>query len=146
MGRAMTVSLADQIACVKRELAMRDRAYPKFIAAGRMTQQKADSEIAAMRAVLETLLMPPPPSRRETIEAMAAVADFANAAVRPYALQWSEMAAANGAFHLYLVEETTGRKIGAIWGHGDEKADTGALIVEAVNNYTALPPQFPDRQ
>lgn len=34
--------LADQIACVKRELAMRRSAYPKWVAAGRMEQAAAD--------------------------------------------------------------------------------------------------------
>lgn len=53
--------LTDQIACVKREIAMRERVYPRWVAAGKMKQEKADAEIAAMRAVLATLnaLLPP---------------------------------------------------------------------------------------
>jgi hypothetical protein len=47
--------LAEQIACVERELAMRRRAYPRWTEAGKMTQAKADAEIRAMAAVLETL-------------------------------------------------------------------------------------------
>lgn len=34
---------------------MRERVYPNWIERKRMTQAKADHEIAAMRAVLETL-------------------------------------------------------------------------------------------
>jgi hypothetical protein len=51
-----TISLADQIASVRREIAMRERVYPKWVNAGRMKAEAAEREIAAMRAVLETLL------------------------------------------------------------------------------------------
>lgn len=51
----MTVALADQIACVKREIAMRRHVYPRWVEQQRMTQAKADAEIAAMEAVLDTL-------------------------------------------------------------------------------------------
>lgn len=54
----MTVPLADQLACVKREISMRRRAYPRWVADGRMTQAKADAEIAAMEAVAATLALP----------------------------------------------------------------------------------------
>jgi hypothetical protein len=51
----MTVTLVQQIKCVEREIGMRQRVYPRWIEAKRMTQKKADEEIAAMQAVLETL-------------------------------------------------------------------------------------------
>ncbi|HTK34594.1 MAG TPA: hypothetical protein VL358_04800 [Caulobacteraceae bacterium] len=51
----MTVPLADQIACVKRELALRRSAYPRWVAGHKLTQEKADHELAAMAAVLATL-------------------------------------------------------------------------------------------
>jgi len=44
-----------QIRCVKREIAKRSRFYPHWIKKGRMTQEKADKEIAEMTAVLRTL-------------------------------------------------------------------------------------------
>jgi hypothetical protein len=44
-----------QIAEVRRELDQRARAYPRFIAAGTLTQVRADRQMAAMRAVLHTL-------------------------------------------------------------------------------------------
>ena len=50
------VSLEVQLACVRREISMRERVYPRWVATEKMTQKKADEEIAAMRAVLETLL------------------------------------------------------------------------------------------
>lgn len=51
----MKIPLADQITCVKREIAMRQRVYPRWTGAGRMTEANADLEIARMKAVLETL-------------------------------------------------------------------------------------------
>jgi len=49
------VPLPAQIACIEREIAMRKRVYPAWVASGRMSQAKADAELLAMRAVLETL-------------------------------------------------------------------------------------------
>lgn len=49
------VALADQIACVRRELAMRQRVYPRWVHAGKMTQADSDREITTMIAVLATL-------------------------------------------------------------------------------------------
>jgi hypothetical protein len=49
------VSIEVQVAAVKREIGMRERVYPRRVADGKMTQQKANEEIAAMQAVLETL-------------------------------------------------------------------------------------------
>ena len=49
------VPVSDQVACVAREIKMRERVYPRWVAAEKMTQAKADAELAAMRAVLETL-------------------------------------------------------------------------------------------
>lgn len=49
------VSLQDQIKCIRRELAMRESAYPKWVRAGRMKQENADRELARMTAVLGTL-------------------------------------------------------------------------------------------
>lgn len=51
----MTVSLDQQIASVRRELAMRQRVYPKWVKDGRMKQDAADKEMAAMQAVHDTL-------------------------------------------------------------------------------------------
>jgi hypothetical protein len=50
------VTLDAQIACVKREIAMRLRVYPKFIISGKMKSTEADHQIAAMQAVLATLV------------------------------------------------------------------------------------------
>lgn len=52
----MSVPIERQIGCVARELAMRKRVYPAWIRGGRLKQVKADDEIAAMEAVLDTLL------------------------------------------------------------------------------------------
>lgn len=54
----MGISIEDQIECVERELAMRRRVYPRWVSAPKpkMTQGKADLEIARMEAVRSTLL------------------------------------------------------------------------------------------
>ena len=49
------VPLDKQIACAKRELALRRRVYPTWITAKRMTAFKAEDEIAAMAAIVATL-------------------------------------------------------------------------------------------
>ena len=43
------------IRCAAREVALRRRAYPKWIIEGRMSQDKADQEIECMEAILEKL-------------------------------------------------------------------------------------------
>lgn len=55
MTELFPIGLLEQIQAVQREIAMRERAYPRFVHKGTMTQAKADKEIAAMRAVLATL-------------------------------------------------------------------------------------------
>lgn len=52
---ATPASLTRQIACVRREIALRKVAYPRWVAQERMKQTAADDEIAAMEAVLDTL-------------------------------------------------------------------------------------------
>jgi hypothetical protein len=49
-------SLDEQIACVRREIDLRERLYPRWVAMQKMTQTSSDRELAAMRAVLATLL------------------------------------------------------------------------------------------
>lgn len=39
--------------CAKRELDKRENFYPKWIAAGKMTQEKADFEIEGMKKIYE---------------------------------------------------------------------------------------------
>lgn len=46
------ISYDQKRACIERELKMRRRVYPRWVQDGRMTQAKADEEIAAMEAVL----------------------------------------------------------------------------------------------
>lgn len=51
----MSISLADQIACVEREIKMRERVYPNWVTRGTMTDANARKELARMQSVLETL-------------------------------------------------------------------------------------------
>lgn len=49
------IPLADQVRAAKRELALRRNVYPRRLRFGRMTQEEADREIAAMEAIVATL-------------------------------------------------------------------------------------------
>lgn len=51
----MKVSLNRQVQCVEREIAMRNRVYPRAIASGKMKPSHASLEIGDMEAVLATL-------------------------------------------------------------------------------------------
>jgi hypothetical protein len=51
----MTITLPEQIACVKREIAMRHSVYGKRVRQGAMNEQGATVEIERMKAVLDTL-------------------------------------------------------------------------------------------
>jgi hypothetical protein len=53
---ARVFTIDQQIAAVMREIAMRERCYPKWVLEKRMLQTKSDSELGAMRAVLSTLI------------------------------------------------------------------------------------------
>ena len=48
-------TLEAQIKCVRRELALRRNAYPRWVKSGRMKEAEAVREIETMEAVLETL-------------------------------------------------------------------------------------------
>lgn len=54
----MSISLKDQVECVAREIRMREKVYPGLVARGSMSKEDAERELAAMRAVLETLRSP----------------------------------------------------------------------------------------
>lgn len=49
-------SLDQQIASLKREIAMRKNVYPKWVTLGKMRAGESDHEIGAMTAALHTLL------------------------------------------------------------------------------------------
>lgn len=51
----MTISLNAQIEEVEREIELRNRVYPRYVAMGRMRQSIADLHQARMEAVLATL-------------------------------------------------------------------------------------------
>lgn len=58
------ITIADQIACVKREISLRQRVYPRWVQLRKMGEIKAEFEIACMQAVLETLLAASVPPRK----------------------------------------------------------------------------------
>ena len=50
------VNLNDLLACCRRELAFRQRVYPKMVAKGTLTEKKAERETELMRTVVEFLV------------------------------------------------------------------------------------------
>ncbi len=50
-----SVPLSQQITCVKREIAMREKVYPALVYKGEMRQVEADWQLSTMQAVLKTL-------------------------------------------------------------------------------------------
>lgn len=52
---AVEISLEDQIACVFRELRMRESVYARQVENRKMSRDLADRELSRMRAVLKTL-------------------------------------------------------------------------------------------
>lgn len=54
-GDPLPVPLEEQVKCVEREISMRERVYGRWVSEKRMTERKAELELAAMRAVLRTL-------------------------------------------------------------------------------------------
>lgn len=51
----MSIDIDRQIACVRREVSMRRRVYPRWVSTGKMTQDEADRQISTMEAVQATL-------------------------------------------------------------------------------------------
>jgi len=48
-------TIDEQIECVKREISLRGRVYPRWVEQGRMKQEAADRELNRIKAVLRTL-------------------------------------------------------------------------------------------
>lgn len=55
MSAQRMISLQRQLECVRREIALRKRVYPRWVANERMSEAKAAEEIATMEAVAQTL-------------------------------------------------------------------------------------------
>lgn len=50
------VDLNELLACCRRELALRQRVYPRLVATGKLTEAKAEKETALMGEVVEFLI------------------------------------------------------------------------------------------
>ena len=55
MSDLLPISVADMIAEIEREIRMREAVYPRWVTAKKLTQDKADRQIAVMRAAVERL-------------------------------------------------------------------------------------------
>lgn len=51
----MPVTIEEQVKCVRREIGMRERVYPRRVESGKMRPEVATYETEAMKAVLATL-------------------------------------------------------------------------------------------
>lgn len=49
------ITIEDEIEELSREAKMRRRVYPRFVADGKMTQAKADRQIAVLESAVESL-------------------------------------------------------------------------------------------
>ena len=50
------ITIEQMIACVEREIGMRERVYPRWVEQKKMLQTTADQELARMRAVRDLLV------------------------------------------------------------------------------------------
>ena len=50
------ITITDMIACIEREIGMRERVYPRWVEQKKLLQATADQELARMRAVRDLLL------------------------------------------------------------------------------------------
>jgi hypothetical protein len=50
------VDLNELLACCRRELAFRQRCYPKWVERGTITEKKAEKELALMRSLCDFLV------------------------------------------------------------------------------------------
>ena len=50
------ITLDQMIACVEREIGMRERVYPRWVEQKKLLQTTADQELARMRAVRDFLI------------------------------------------------------------------------------------------
>lgn len=55
MTDLLPISAADMVQELEREIALRLRVYPRWVEQKKMTQAKADRQIAMMRAAVERL-------------------------------------------------------------------------------------------
>lgn len=62
MSELFAYTSVDLIGCAEREVKMRERVYPRWVAKGRMTQEKADRELALMKAIVAKLKGEPEPA------------------------------------------------------------------------------------
>ena len=56
MSDMFGITVLEQIECARREVAMRKRVYPRWVANGKMKQNKADLEIEIMESIVDLLL------------------------------------------------------------------------------------------
>lgn len=55
MPELFAPTIPEYLACVEREINLRKRVYPRWIDAGKLTQTKADREIALMEGTARVL-------------------------------------------------------------------------------------------
>ena len=55
MSEFSDVSLTDMLDCARRELKMRERVYPRWVEAKRMSPQQATRETRVMKAIVALL-------------------------------------------------------------------------------------------
>lgn len=105
------VSLRDMVACVGREVRLRESAYPKWVASGRLKQAEADLEIARMRAVLNLVAGLAAPSA-ELLEAVAKAVDQEESAQRGEPSPWRPDLCRGSAGQVFKAERRAAARCG----------------------------------
>lgn len=63
MSDLFPITVEDEIQELEREVALRRRVYPRWVFQGRITQVKADRQIAVMQSAINRLKATPSPVR-----------------------------------------------------------------------------------
>lgn len=62
---SMPITIERQVEAAEREVVFRRRVYARLVQSRRMTQKKADEEIAVMEAIVATLRLQMPPQLKQ---------------------------------------------------------------------------------
>lgn len=63
MSDLFPISIEDEIQELEREVSLRKRVYPRWVFQGRISQAKADRQIAVMQSIINRLKATPSPVR-----------------------------------------------------------------------------------
>lgn len=116
-------TMADQIACVRREISMRQNVYPKWVASGRLKPDDAKREQARMQAVHDSL------ERLALMDSDAAAAAQTRAPLAEFVLGYALTATG----HVMMIQKTADMPSGAGLNGIGGRIMSGETPAEAMN-------------